>query len=223
MPNTPEKAMTDEIRNKPLMWSYQQSFRVYAGIIINAVMKELGVPEAGAEGLLVGVRFSSQPNMNDVCVEPEEGKWSISLFEGLLEAIEAEFASHPMQRMFYTDRTSMEEKPENIRRGLRMQGRAEGTGLRTDRTGLPAGAVASFSPAARTATGNVSNRSSDSSRPRGKWGCRERKAQIHMGQVPRVSVQGRSFIFTSDDSAPQCMGAALAVPVPQTIVCAPPE
>ena len=166
MPNTPEKAMTDEIRNKPLMWSYQQSFRVYAGIIINAVMQELGVSKAGAECLLVGARIPSHQNPNDVCVEPEEDKWSISLFEGLLEAIEAEFASHPMQKMFYTDRTSMEEKPENIRRDSVLQGRAEGTGLRTDRTGLPAGAVASFSPAARTATGNVSNRS----RPRGENG-----------------------------------------------------
>ena len=46
-----------------------------------------------------------------------------------------------------------------------------------------------------------------------------RSSKVHMGQVPGVSVQGRSFMFTSDGSAPQCMGAALAVPVPQTAVC----
>ena len=101
---------------KLFMWGYQPHFRVDVEISMNAVMQELGVSKAGAECLLVGARIPSHQNPNDVCVEPEEDKWSISLFEGLLEAIEAEFASHPMQKMFYTDRTSMEEKPENIRR-----------------------------------------------------------------------------------------------------------
>ena len=83
---------------------------------MNAVMEELGVSKAGAECLLVGARIPSHQNPNDVCVEPEEGKWPISLFEGLLEAIKTEIANHPEQDTFYGDRPRMEEKPENIRR-----------------------------------------------------------------------------------------------------------
>ena len=96
------------------MWGYQQSFRVHVESSMNAVIKELGVPEAEAECLLVGVRIPSRQNLNDVCVEPEEGKWPISLFDGLLEAIEAEFASHPERDTFYGDRPRMEEKPEKL-------------------------------------------------------------------------------------------------------------
>ena len=67
------------------MWGYQQSFRVHV-----------------------------ESSMNAVCVEPEEGKWPISLFDGLLGAIEAEFASHPERDTFYGDRPRMEEKPEKL-------------------------------------------------------------------------------------------------------------
>ncbi|MYD89334.1 MAG: hypothetical protein F4Y08_03195 [Caldilineaceae bacterium SB0662_bin_9] len=101
---------------KLFMWGYQPHFRVDVELSMNAVMKELGVSEAGAECLLVGARIPCHENPNDVCVEPEEGKWPINLFDGLLEAIETEFASHPMQKIFYDDRPSMEEKPENIRK-----------------------------------------------------------------------------------------------------------
>ena len=62
---------------------------------MNAVMQELGVPGAGAESLLVGARLPGHENPNEVCVEPEEGKWPINLFDGLLEAIEAEAAIYP--------------------------------------------------------------------------------------------------------------------------------
>ena len=101
---------------KLFMWGYQPHFRVDVEISMNAVMQELGVSKAGAECLLVGARIPSHQNPNDVCVEPEEDKWPISLFEGLLEAIEVEVASHPERDIIYGDRTSMEEKPENIRR-----------------------------------------------------------------------------------------------------------
>ena len=86
-------------RIKLFMWGYQPHFRVDVEISMNAVMKELGVPEAGAECLLVGARIPCHENPNEVCVEPEEGKWPLSLFDGLLEAIEAE-ASHPTGTLF---------------------------------------------------------------------------------------------------------------------------
>ena len=101
---------------KLFMWGYQPHFRVDVEISMNAVMKALGVPEARAECLLVGARIPCHENPNEVCVEPEDNKWPLSLFEGLLEAIEGENDNHPEQDIRYTDRTSMEEKSENIRR-----------------------------------------------------------------------------------------------------------
>ena len=83
---------------------------------MNNVMKELGVSEPGAECLLVGAKIPSRQNPNGVCVEPEDSKWPVDLFDGLLDLIEAEVANHPLQKMFYTDEPSMRDKPENIRR-----------------------------------------------------------------------------------------------------------
>ena len=74
------------------------------------------MPDAGAECLLVGARIPGRKNPNGVCIEPEDGKWPLSLFVGLLDDIEAEVANHPSQNLFYGDKPSMRDKPENIRR-----------------------------------------------------------------------------------------------------------
>ena len=83
---------------------------------MNNVMQGLGVPEAGVECLLVGAKISGHQNRNDVCIEPEDGKWPINLFSGLLNVIEAEIVDHPLKDIHYSDEPSMREKPENIRR-----------------------------------------------------------------------------------------------------------
>ena len=79
-------------------------------------MKELGIPEPGVECLLVGAKIPGRQNRNDVCVEPEDGKWPIKLFSELLNVIEAEIAVHPEKNILYSDEASMLKKPENIRR-----------------------------------------------------------------------------------------------------------
>ena len=101
---------------KLFMWGYQPHFRAQFEICMNNVMNELGVFHAGAECLLVGARIPERQNPNSVCVEPEDGKWAVSLFDGLLDQIEIEVNKHSLQRMFYTDEPSMRDKPENIRR-----------------------------------------------------------------------------------------------------------
>lgn len=85
------------------MWGYQPHFRLRFESCMNNVMEELGVPETGAECLLVGEKITGGENPNDVCVEPEDGKWPIHLFDGLLDMIEEEVADHPLQNMFYGD------------------------------------------------------------------------------------------------------------------------
>ena len=83
---------------------------------MNTTLKELGVPDAGGECLLVGALIPGRRNTNDVCVEPEDGKWPIDLFNGLLDVIEKTVRNHPLQNRFYGDEPSNPDKPENIRR-----------------------------------------------------------------------------------------------------------
>ena len=107
------------MRGKPInlfMWGYQPHYRFQFESLMNSVLKALGVPESGAECFLIGTKIPGRPNPNGVCVEPEDGKWPIDLFDGLLDLIEAEIADHPLQKRFYGDEPSMREKPENIRR-----------------------------------------------------------------------------------------------------------
>lgn len=98
------------------MWGYQEHFRILFKGLMDNVMKELGIPESGVECLLVGAKIPGCQNLNDVCVEPEDGKWPVELFDGLLDEIEKEIPNHPLQNIFYGDRPSMRDKPENIRR-----------------------------------------------------------------------------------------------------------
>ena len=72
--------------------------------------------EGEAEVLLVGVARPGHEVRHQVCIEPEDGRWSHELFGSLPEAVEKAFASHPMQKMYYGDEPSMRDKPENIRR-----------------------------------------------------------------------------------------------------------
>ena len=98
------------------MWGYQPHFRRQLERQANRVMEELGVPAAGVECLLVGAKRPYRDNPNEVCVEPEDGKWPLVLFDGLLDSIETEVANHPNRNMAYGDEASMRDKPENIRR-----------------------------------------------------------------------------------------------------------
>lgn len=101
---------------KLFMWEYQPHYRYDVERRMNNVMAELGIEDPGAECLLVGATVPGESKPHDVCVEPEDGKWPLELFDGLLAAIEAEVREHPLQNMYYGDEPSMRDKPENIRR-----------------------------------------------------------------------------------------------------------
>ncbi|WP_045419502.1 hypothetical protein [Vibrio jasicida] len=97
------------------MWGYQGSYRIHTQILVRNVLESLGAPE-DAEVLLVGARSPDSNSHNPVCIEPEDGKWKLSLFEGLLDSIESNYQNHDMQNVFYGDEASMRDKPEWIRR-----------------------------------------------------------------------------------------------------------
>lgn len=79
------------------MWGYQPTFRRLYESLMSDVMKELGISEPAVECLLVGAKSLGCLNPNSVCVEPEDGKWNIDSFDGLLDLFEKEVARHPLQ------------------------------------------------------------------------------------------------------------------------------
>lgn len=98
------------------MWGYQQHFRICCKHSMNDVLKALGILDTEFECLLVGAKIPDRDNPNEVCIEPEDGKWSIDIFDGLLDEVEAEVANHPIKDVIYGDKPSMDGKPEKIRR-----------------------------------------------------------------------------------------------------------
>lgn len=102
---------------KLFMWGYQSHYRSSVQYLARSVLKELG---AGAEAdvcvMLVGARRPGSDNPNPVCVEPEDGPWPLSVFDNLLQSIEFIYGDHPSQKIFYSDKASMRDKPEGMRR-----------------------------------------------------------------------------------------------------------
>jgi len=97
------------------MFPYQHSFRGGLQILVESVLRDLGA-NAPTKVFAVGARAPDANERHDVCIEPEDGEWSRESFEGLLAKNEGTLRDHPMQRMFYGDEASMQDKPENIRR-----------------------------------------------------------------------------------------------------------
>lgn len=97
------------------MWGYQDSYRIHVRSLAHDVLTHLGAP-AEADVLLVGTRRPDSANPNPVCVEPEDGKWPLALFDGLLDSVESTYSNHDLQNMIYGDEPSMRDKPEWMRR-----------------------------------------------------------------------------------------------------------
>jgi hypothetical protein len=96
------------------IWGYQDTYRKQIQILARNVLENLGAP-AEAEVLLVGALSPDSNNINPICLEPEDGKWSLSLFDGLLDSVESNYQNHELQNMFYGDEPSMRDKPEWMR------------------------------------------------------------------------------------------------------------
>ena len=97
------------------MWGYQEHYRICVQHLMRDVFKKLGA-DVDAEVVVIGALAPYCDNSNKVCIEPEDGKWRLELFSGLIDAIESAYINHPRQAMFYGDEASMKDKPEWIRR-----------------------------------------------------------------------------------------------------------
>ena len=97
------------------MWGYQSHFRHRIEYLARDVLKGLGA-SVDAMALLVGVCRPGHANQNPVCVEPEDGRWPLALFDGLVDSVEDVYSKHHLQDMFFGDEPSMRDKPEWMRR-----------------------------------------------------------------------------------------------------------
>jgi hypothetical protein len=100
------------------MWGYQPHFASALRRRAEQVFEELGVA-IKPDVLLVGIL---KPDAEDhpVCIEPEDGKWDLSLFSDVPVRYPEIVRDHPLQNVFYGDEPSMRDKPENIRRSSAM-------------------------------------------------------------------------------------------------------
>ena len=96
------------------MWGYQTHFRIGLEIRAKGVFEKLGA-EIEPKMFLVGLRRPGLEAGHLVCVEPEDGEWPVTLFDGLGDAVEAAIPGHRLQNMFYGDESRMREKPTRIR------------------------------------------------------------------------------------------------------------
>lgn len=97
------------------MFRYQHSFRVGLERLAQNVLKKIGIDDH-PKVLLVGARAPDSAVRHSVCIEPEDGEWTLEPFANLLDEIEKIIPQHPLQNMIYDDEPSMLDKPENIRR-----------------------------------------------------------------------------------------------------------
>jgi hypothetical protein len=97
------------------MWGYQPHFRTSVQWRARRMFEILGA-EDEPKVFLVGVRRPGVDEGHPVCVEPEDGEWPVSLFEGVGDEIEEAVPRHPDQQLFYTDEVTRRETPERIRR-----------------------------------------------------------------------------------------------------------
>jgi hypothetical protein len=98
---------------KLFMWGYQPHFRLNLELKAKDVLKHLGI-DIEPKVLLVGVLSADSKNVNPVCIEPEDGEWPLSLFDGLHIKIDELVKNHEWQNMFFGDELSRLEKPENM-------------------------------------------------------------------------------------------------------------
>lgn len=96
------------------MWGYQQHFRVVLEYRAKCIFQALGF-SIEPKVLLVGVRRPESENQHEICVEPEDGQWPLTMFDGVAKNVEEAIKRHPLRDMFYGDEASMREKPERIR------------------------------------------------------------------------------------------------------------
>lgn len=100
------------------MWGYQEHFNFSLRYETKSILNLIGIDEVEPETFLVGIRSPALSNNHfPICIEPEDGKWELSLFDNFPTILQSETDNHPLKNIFYSnDEESMREKPERIHR-----------------------------------------------------------------------------------------------------------
>ncbi|WP_335968402.1 hypothetical protein [Acinetobacter bereziniae] len=100
------------------MWGYQEHFNFSLRYETKSILNSIGIDDVEPETFLVGIRSSVLSNNHfPICIEPEDGKWVLSLFDNFSIILQSETDNHPLKNIFYSnDEESMREKPERIHR-----------------------------------------------------------------------------------------------------------
>ncbi len=98
------------------MFPFQRSLRWGLKYRAESVLQQLGI-EIEVKTLLVGIRWPDTPGPHPVCIEPENAEWSLDIFDGVQQSVQATFNAHDAHNLIYlNDDIAMQEKPEHIRR-----------------------------------------------------------------------------------------------------------
>lgn len=97
------------------IWGWQEHFRINLEHLATHVFKEIGI-KAEPVVLLVGVRREGVEDAHPVCIEPENGRWTLDIFAELSAAIEQKQREHLDCNLFHTHPRIMAQQPERILR-----------------------------------------------------------------------------------------------------------
>lgn len=97
------------------MWGYQSHYRLTVELLAKQVFEKLG-SDIEPKFFLVGMLRPGGEQKHLVCIEPENGEWNVSLFEGLEGDVKKSIPDHPLQNVFYGDEPSNRDIPIRILR-----------------------------------------------------------------------------------------------------------
>jgi len=107
--------MTDSKLINLFIWGWQEHFRVDLERLAKSVFEQIGI-KAEPIVLLVGVRRAGFEDAHPICIEPEKGRWTLDIFEGLDVAIKQKQREHPDLYIFHSHPSVEALKPERILR-----------------------------------------------------------------------------------------------------------
>lgn len=97
------------------MFPYQRSFAINLKLRAEQCFELIGAGVAPT-AFLVGVAWPPMEGRHLICTEPENSPFAQSQFTVTTDGLQAAWAEHEMQLIFYGDEPTMRDKPENIRR-----------------------------------------------------------------------------------------------------------
>lgn len=118
------------------MWEWQPVFRKSLNRLAATVFGQLAAELTPPNAFLVGVLRPGEKSDNPVCIEPDDGPWTLGLFENLQERASRIYATRPEQQAFYLHEHLNVARRERDRRDAIRQAVCEALREYDNRVGL---------------------------------------------------------------------------------------